>query len=102
MVGDEYVYNANAAVSPYMFSFCNDVAVPSGGQKAKDIAQSIFGQKVFKMEEFKNGATTVLLAGTVFASMRLRMLGSAGATRMRKTFEAGGNRKDEYPMCTTM
>ena len=29
-------------------------------------------------------------------------LGSAGAARIRKTFEAGGNRKDEYPMCTTM
>ena len=42
--------NASAGASPYVFSFSDDVDVPSGGQKAKNIAQTIFGQKVFKME----------------------------------------------------
>jgi hypothetical protein len=44
--------NPSAAIaSPYVFSFSNDVTMPGGGQKAKDIAQSIFGQHVFKPEE---------------------------------------------------
>ena len=57
--------NANAATSPYVFSFSDDIDVPSGGQKAKNIAQAIFGQKVFKMEAFSNigdnSGTTLLL-----------------------------------------
>ena len=48
--------NASAAASPYVFAFSDDVDVPSGGQKAKSIAQTIFGQKVFKMEEFTRNA----------------------------------------------
>jgi len=44
--------NPAAMLSPYVFSFCDDVRIPSGGRKAKDIAQHIFGQKVFKQEEF--------------------------------------------------
>ena len=49
--------NASAGASPYVFLFSDDVDVlPSGGQKAKSIAQTIFGQKVFKMEEFTRNA----------------------------------------------
>jgi hypothetical protein len=44
--------NASALISPYLFSFCDDISIPTGGQKSKDIAQTIFGQKIFKMEEF--------------------------------------------------
>jgi hypothetical protein len=56
--------NANAANSPYLFSFSDDVAVPSGGLKAKCIAQTIFGQKVFKMEQFCNTADSGSLLGS--------------------------------------
>ena len=41
---------------PYMFLFSDNVAVPSRGLKAKCITQTIFGQKVFKMEQFRNTA----------------------------------------------
>ncbi len=44
--------SASAGASPYVFSFRDDIDVPSGEQEAKSIAQTIFGQKVFKMEEF--------------------------------------------------
>jgi hypothetical protein len=44
--------NPSAMLSPYLFCFCDDVSIPTGGQKSKDIAQNIFGQKIFKMDEF--------------------------------------------------
>ena len=47
--------NASAMLSPYLFSFCDDISIPTGGQKSKDIAQTIFGQKIFKMEAFACG-----------------------------------------------
>jgi hypothetical protein len=43
--------NANATNLPYLFSFSDDAAVPSGGLKARCIAQTIFDQKVFNMEQ---------------------------------------------------
>ena len=45
--------NLSAIASPYVFTFSDDVTVPSGGQKAKETAQNIFGQKVFMREEFQ-------------------------------------------------
>ena len=45
--------NPSAIASPYVFSFSNNITMPGGGQKAKDIAQSIFGQNVFKREVFE-------------------------------------------------
>ena len=56
--------NASAGNSPYVFSFSDDVAVPSGGLKAKSIAQTIFGQNVFKMEQFRNAADSGSLLGS--------------------------------------
>ena len=43
--------NPNAALSPYIFSFSDDVSIPKGGQKSKETAQAMFN-KVFKMEVF--------------------------------------------------
>jgi hypothetical protein len=56
--------NASAGNSPYVFLFSDDVAVPSGGLKAKSTAQTIFGQKVFKMEQFCNAADSGSLLGS--------------------------------------
>jgi hypothetical protein len=56
--------NASAGNSPYVFSFSDDVAVPSGGLKAKSIAQTIFGQKVFKLEQFCNAGDSGSLLGS--------------------------------------
>jgi hypothetical protein len=44
--------NPFAMASPYVFAFSEDITVPKGGQKAKDIAQVIFGQKVFPGPQF--------------------------------------------------
>ncbi len=56
--------NASAGNSPYVFSFSDDVAVPSGGLNVKSIAQIVFGQKVFKMEQFRNAADSGSLLGS--------------------------------------
>ena len=44
--------NPSAMSSPYVFSFSNDIEVPGGGQKSKVLVQKIFGQTIFKMDEF--------------------------------------------------
>jgi hypothetical protein len=44
--------NVSAGLSPYVFSSLDDVGLPSGGLKAKEIAWTIFGQKIFKLKEF--------------------------------------------------
>ncbi|KAI2501964.1 hypothetical protein MHU86_12517 [Fragilaria crotonensis] len=77
--------NASAGASPYVFSFSDDVDVPSGGQKAKNIAQTIFGQKVFKMEEFTRNADD---SGCLLGSHSIRKY---AATHARKC----GCNKDE-------
>jgi hypothetical protein len=48
---------ASASNSPYIFIFSDDVAVLSGSKKAKNIAQAIFGQHIFKMEQFNGDGT---------------------------------------------
>jgi hypothetical protein len=53
-------------LSPYLFCFCDDASIPAGGQKSKDIAQNIFGQKIFKMEEF---ASHEIIDGNVASSL---------------------------------
>ena len=47
--------NPSAMSSPYVFSFSNDIEVPGGGQKSKVLVQKIFGQTIFKMDEFTGG-----------------------------------------------
>ena len=46
---------ASASNLPYIFSFSDNVAVPSGGKKVKNTAQAIFGQHIFKMAQFNGG-----------------------------------------------
>ena len=41
--------SASALASPYLFSFSDDVTMAG----SKDIAQTIFGQKLFKFDEFQ-------------------------------------------------
>jgi hypothetical protein len=43
--------NPNASLSPYLFGFCDDNSIPTGGQKSKETAHNIFS-RIFKMEEF--------------------------------------------------
>jgi hypothetical protein len=45
--------NPAAAASPYVFAFTEDITIPSGRQKAKDVAQTIFGQRIFRRQEFQ-------------------------------------------------
>ena len=94
--------NASAGVSPYVFLFSNDVDVPSGGQKAKNIAQTIFGQKVFQMEEFTRNADD---SGCLLGSHSIRKYAATHARKCGCNKDeksgAGGNPKGEFPMCTT-
>ena len=41
-----------AELSPYLFAFSDDVAVPSGGDKAKDTVQNIYRKDIFDRPEF--------------------------------------------------
>jgi hypothetical protein len=45
--------NLAAAASPYVFAFTEDITIPSGRQKAKGMAQTIFGQRIFRRQEFQ-------------------------------------------------
>jgi hypothetical protein len=42
----------NAMLSPYLFCFSDDVTIPTGGQKAKVLVQTLLG-KIFRMQDFK-------------------------------------------------
>jgi hypothetical protein len=46
--------NPNSFELFYVFSFSNNIDIPTGGNKAKDVVQNVFGQKVFNQEEFLN------------------------------------------------
>jgi hypothetical protein len=62
--------NVSAGLSPYVFSFSDDVGLPSGGLKAKEIDRTIFGQKIFKLEEFRKLACSVaILSGSLLLLM---------------------------------
>jgi hypothetical protein len=53
----EYSVYTNASVmdSPYSLALSDDITVPGGGEKTKETAQNIFGQKVLKADKFKTG-----------------------------------------------
>jgi hypothetical protein len=44
--------NVQAMISPYLFAFSPDCSVPRGGQRAKDMVQTIYRQRVFMRPEF--------------------------------------------------
>ena len=67
--------NPSAIASPYVFSFSDDVTVPAGGRKAKDIAQTIFGKRVFKCEEFQSAGLLGSHSIWKFASTHVRRCG---------------------------
>jgi hypothetical protein len=45
------VYPASA-ITPFVFSFSDDVETPSSGKKSKETVQGIFGQDMFKRPKF--------------------------------------------------
>ena len=59
--------NPSAMSSPYVFSFSNNIEVPGGGQKSKVLVQRIFGQTIFKMDEFTGGERGVAQQASVGA-----------------------------------
>ena len=69
--------NASAMASPYLFPFTDDITIPLGGQKSKDIAQNIFGQRIFKREEFSAVDTGPLGSHSVrkYAATHVRRCG---------------------------
>ncbi len=77
--------NPNAALSPYLFSFSDDVSIPKGGQKSKETAQAMFN-RVFKMEVFGGEAAD----GT--GSLGSHSIRKFAATHARRS---GCRRKDD-------
>jgi hypothetical protein len=67
--------NPSAIASPYVFAFSDDITVPSGGQKAKEMAQNIFGQKVFKLDEFQSTGLLGSHSIRKFAATHVRRCG---------------------------
>ncbi len=67
--------NPTAMASPYVFAFSDDITIPGGGQKAKETAQNIFGQKVLKLQEFQSGGLLGSHSIWKFASTHVRRCG---------------------------
>ena len=89
--------SASALVSPYLFSFSDDVTIPSGGRKAKDIAQTIFGQKVFKLDEFQSAGQLGSHSIRKFAATHVRRCGiSKDDKDIRGRWKGKGRVSDVY------
>jgi hypothetical protein len=43
-----FMTDVSAMISTYLFAFSDDMTIPLGGQKSKDIAKSIFRHKNFQ------------------------------------------------------
>jgi hypothetical protein len=69
--------NPNALLSPYLFSFCDDNSIPSGGQKSKETAHNMFN-KIFKMEEFTGSGAA---ADNMLGSHSIRKFAATHARR---------------------
>ena len=87
----------SAAASPYVFAFSEDVTIPSGGHKTKEIAQTIFGQKVFKREEFQSAGLLGSHSIRKFASTHVRRCGiSKDDKDIRGRWKGKGRVSDVY------
>ena len=56
-------WNPNALLSPYVLSFTDDISVPAGGKKSKEIASNAF-TRIFKMEEFADAGDVAIGLGS--------------------------------------
>ncbi len=75
MVGIEFEVQCKCVCFSICFSFSDDVTIPSGGCKAKDIAQTIFGQKVFMLVEFQSAGHQGCHSIWKFAATHVRRCG---------------------------
>ena len=67
--------NPAALALPYVFAFSDNITMPSRGQKSKETVQNIFGQKVFKREEFQESGLLGSHSICKFASTHVRECG---------------------------
>ena len=67
--------NASAMALPYFLAFSDDITVPGGGEKTKETAQNIFGQKVLKADKFKTGGLLGSRSSRKFAATHVRRCG---------------------------
>jgi hypothetical protein len=83
----------NAMLSPYLFSFSDDVSIPGGGLKTKDVVQNILGQHVFRRPEFQS---IIGEEGADNANERIGLLGSHSIRKFAATHSRRcGITKDE-------
>ncbi|KAI2497781.1 hypothetical protein MHU86_16723 [Fragilaria crotonensis] len=89
--------SASAMASPYVFAFSDDITIPGGGQKAKETAQNIFGQKVLKLQEFQTGGLLGSHSIRKFASTHVRRCGiSKDDKDTRGRWKGKGRVSDRY------
>ena len=82
-----------AMLSPYLFSFSDDVSIPGGGLKTKDVVQNILGQHVFRRPEFQS---IIGEEGADNANERIGLLGSHSIRKFAATHSRRcGITKDE-------
>jgi hypothetical protein len=79
--------------SPYVFCFSDDTMIPSGGLKAKETAQTIFGQKVLQLEEFQSGGLLGSHLIRKFASTHVRR---CGISKDDKDTRGAGKKREEF------
>jgi hypothetical protein len=67
--------NASALLSPYLFSFCDQVSIPQGGQQSKALAQRILNKDVFSRQNFKAGGLLGSHSIRKYAATHIRRCG---------------------------
>ena len=78
--------NVSAGLSPYVFSFLDNVGLPTGGLKAKEIARTIIVSRYSSSRNLRNLACLVaIVSGSL---LLLLMLVGVVCRRMTRTFGA--------------
>jgi hypothetical protein len=89
--------NPSAIASPYVFSFPTTLQCLAVVKKAKDIAQSFFGQNVFKREEFQMAGLLGSHSIRKFAATHVRKCGiSKDDKDIRGRWKGKGRVSDVY------
>jgi hypothetical protein len=89
----------DAAMLPFVFAFTEDIMMPSAGQKANDMAQTIFGQRIFRRPEFQASGLLGSHSIRKFASTHVCNCGIF--RRTTKTLEAVGRGRAEFQIVMT-
>ena len=84
MAGEKFARECVRWIITDVFSFSDDIGLPTGGLKTnKEIARTIFGQRIFKLKEFEQMQDMMKkMSGGGMMKMMKRMGGMKGMPKM--------------------